>query len=86
MDRDALTTLDPRKVAKSGLEVVDKLSDHPPAIQVHTLTVLFRLLVERHGLDVREELERTDRLIRDGDGNLKPEVGALRAYLHGEIK
>lgn len=85
IDRDRLSTLDPRHVARAAVLLVDAVSDEAPEVQVQAIALLQMLVCEEHGLEVRDELVRAARIMRTADGDLKPEVRALRAYIQGEI-
>lgn len=84
-DTDQLNHVSPVRVTKAGINVVDALSDYPKAVQLQVLASLNLLVCEQLNRDPRQELERAGRLLRDGDGQFRPEVGALRAYIDGEL-
>lgn len=83
---DQLNHVSPVAVTRAGVAVVDTLTDFPKATQIQVLAMLNILVCEEFGRDVRSEMERANRVAKDGDGVFKPEVRALRAYINGELK
>ena len=86
MNRDQLTNVLPRNITKDAYAVVSRLQMMKnPAHQILALAVVTRIVADVHEVDIREELERVGRIIRDADGIYLPEVRALRAYVENEL-
>lgn len=82
---DQLNTAGEAQVSRVAFGVVDRIQDEKPGLQVQAMAVLFLLLCDMYGLDVRRVLERADRVIHDADRKYRPEIGAIRDYIKGEL-
>ena len=82
---DSVSSVDSRHVAKAAVGVLDRIQGEPAGVQIQTFAMLFLILSEQFDVDIRDELARAERVMRDADDFYKPEVRALREYVRGEL-
>ena len=83
---DDLTMQDPAEVSLACAKLLDSLQDHPPSIQVGAIVSLHRLLMEVFDLDVRQEIDRMERLMRNREElGWDKKFNAVRDYIKGEL-
>jgi len=84
--KDDLTMQDPDEVSLACVTLLDSLQDHPPSIQIGAIVSLNRLLMEVFQLDIRIEIERMERLMRDREMlGWDKKFNAVRDYIKGEL-
>lgn len=83
--KDQLEFIAPAAVAHGAAKVMNALQDEPKGVQVQTMAAAFFLFCDVFGLDPRRELERSERVMHDGDKQFRVEFKALRAYIEGEL-
>ena len=66
--------------------VVDTIQDARPAEQVNAVALLFLLVCEHYGVNVRQELERVDHIVAELRKTNDPTFRALEEYIRGELK
>lgn len=86
MHRDQLATVNPFETLRASYAFISAAQDHPPAQQVAGIAVLFRLMCDRLGLDISEELHRASRVEKDANVHYAEHVRALGAYIDNELK
>ena len=82
---DSIAFANPTRAAEASMAVLDALQFLPSNDQYHALACVFVLMSEELGLDIRQELERAPRIMRDADRVMRPEFKAVAAYIHGEL-
>lgn len=80
-----LGNLDQDTVATAAFNIIDRIQTYPPAIQIQAASVVFLLMIDVFGLDVRRELERTERIMKDADKRYNYLFNSIRAYIEGEL-
>lgn len=85
VDNDKLNSIEPSEAARLGVEVLNTLQTATPAIQHTVVVVLFLLLNEVRGNDLRRELERGEYVIKDSRRRLLTDVMVLEDYIRGEL-
>jgi len=83
---DDLSYLDETEVADTCIKVLNALQDHQPPVQVAAIVSIHRLMLEVFNLDIRQEIERLERLMRDQElPGWDKKFDAVRAYIKGEL-
>jgi hypothetical protein len=76
----------PYESLRASYALISAAQDHPPEQQVAGIAVLFRMVCERCGLDIHEELHRAQRIQEDADNFYAVHVRALGAYIDSQLK
>lgn len=82
---DSVTSVDSREVAQTSVGVLDRIQGETPGVQIQSLAMLFLIIAEEFQVDIRDELQRAQRVMTGADDFYKPEVRALRDYVRGEL-
>lgn len=81
---DVMNMASPSTVAMSAMNVLDRLQDFKPEIQVMGAAVVFLELCEYLGVPAQEAFVATKNLI-NGDNGRRVEFLAVRDYMEGEL-
>lgn len=84
--KDKLSCVHHERVALTAMSLLNGMQNHRPEAQVAGVAATLMLLCDVLGLDPRFELERSQRIMKDADRNLRAEFKAVRAYIEGELK
>lgn len=83
--KDAFTSCPaPERLRQSAFRALSATQDHP-SVQIQGTAVALLAMCDATGVDVRQLLESTERLIRDIDGPFSSQIRAIREYARNEI-
>lgn len=74
------------KLPDAAMQLVDRLQDHPPAIQSVAAAVLFLQVAKTHGLNPQDIFTVAGNMTADTIHGERPEFRALRLYAEHELK
>ena len=83
---DQLSSLNPEEVSQIAFKLIELLQNFSPALQTQGLSTVFILMCDVLELNVREELVRSERIIKDSRYGHHLRFNAIRDYIEGEIK
>lgn len=81
---DVMNMASPPQVAMAAMNVLDRLQDFKPEIQVMGAAVIFLELCDYLGVPPQEAFVATKNLI-NGDNGKRVEFLAVRDYMEGEL-
>lgn len=84
LNRDDMNHVPVREAATSSMRVIDAIQDLPPHLQVIAIVAVFKLLIERFGVDAFDAFTVADNVMNHAQGR-RPEFAAVRAYLDNEV-
>lgn len=84
LNRDLMNLAGVRESATSAMTVIDAVQDLPPHLQVIGITAVFKLMVERYGVNPQDAFTVTDNIMNHAQGR-RAEFEAVRAYLANEV-
>ena len=86
MNLDHMVNAPSEVVAQAAMQLVDRLQNHPPAIQSVAAAVLFVQVCKTHGLDPTHAYTVAGNMTADTIHGERPEFRALRLYAEHELK
>lgn len=85
MNLDHMVNAPSKAVATAAIQLVDRLQDHPPAVQSVACAVLFLAVCDRHGLNPQDVFTVAGNMTADTIHGERPEFRALRLYVEHEL-
>lgn len=86
MNHDTLVNAPSEVVAQVAMTLIDRLQDHPPALQCAGLASVFLSACRVHRVNPHEVLNVAQNLMADTIHGERPEFRALRLYAEHELK
>lgn len=86
MNHDQLNTTKSATALEDAFLVLDSIQHLPAHRQVLGVTLLFKLMADRLGLDKAELLNKADRMAYDADYRYHHHIHALRTFIDQELK
>ena len=85
MDQDKLNTGgNPERLRQAAYRVIDRTQDTPD-VQLRGMAVALVATCRALGVDLRQLLVSTERMVDDLDGPFSGQIRALEAYARGEM-
>lgn len=86
MNLDHMVNAPSEAVAQAAMQLVDRLQDHPAAIQSVASAVLFLAVCKTHGLNPTDVFTAASNMLASTIHGERPEFRALRLYAEHELK
>lgn len=86
MNHDQLNMVPAHPTIQSAYAALSGAQDSLPAMQVMGFAVLFNEVCKALNLDPSEMLDKARRVARHSEDHFSLEIGALRQYIHTELK
>lgn len=83
-DRLSFGTIDPARLRNVTYAMISRVQDDPD-IQIRATALALYTMCQAAGVDVKQLLVNTERLMNDLDGPFSAEIRAMREYTKHEI-
>lgn len=86
MNRDRLSSVSkPERLRQAAFRVIDRTQDTPED-QLRGIALALLAACEATGVNVRDLLITSERIMRDVDGPFSPAIRAIREYARNELR
>lgn len=86
MNRDLYNNAPAKDAARVAIDVIDRLQNYQPHLQMHGLLIAFLAVADHWGMPIQEAFTATKNMLADPIDGDRPEFRAVKRYVAEELR